>query len=250
MADMTQWPNATSPGKTQVIYSYLYQEYSDDDALQAFVASYNTMAQQYVDWFNQVQLPVYTGALVSGALLDWVAAGLYGITRPLLPVGHDTVLGPFNTAPFNTLPFNGRIDIPSNYVATPDDAFKRILTWLFYKGDGHQFDIMWLKRRVMRFLYGVSGADDGADGPGVDQTYRISVTFGPANQVNINIASGSTAITSSALFNGFAFNTIPFNGTEISFVPFPVLAAAGWLKSAIENGVLDLPFQYTFVVTF
>lgn len=250
MADTTAWPNATTPGRSAVIPSYLYQEYSDDDALQAFVAAYNTMAQQYVDWFNQVQLPVYTGALVSGALLDWVAAGLYGLARPLLPVGHDTVLGPFNTAQFNSIPFNARVNIPANYAATSDDAFKRILTWLFYKGDGHQFDIRWLKRRVMRFLYGVNGTDEGGTTEGVDQTYRVSVTFGPTGQVNINIAAGVSTITRSSMFNGFAFNTVPFNDAAIIFVPFPVLAAAAWLNSAVEAGVLNLPFQYTFVVTY
>jgi len=36
---------------TKVIPSYLYQEYSDDDDLQAFVMAYNGLAQQYVTWF-------------------------------------------------------------------------------------------------------------------------------------------------------------------------------------------------------
>ncbi len=52
----------------KTIPSFLYQQYADDENLQAFVASYNEMAQEYVDWYNQISLPVYT--LQSGGLLD------------------------------------------------------------------------------------------------------------------------------------------------------------------------------------
>ena len=34
------------------IKSYLYQEYAQDNDLQAFVDAYNAIAQGYQDWFN------------------------------------------------------------------------------------------------------------------------------------------------------------------------------------------------------
>ena len=77
--------------------SYLYQHYADDDDLQAFVASYNALAQQYLNWYNQIGLPYYPSALVQGTLLDWVAAGLYGMVRPLLPSGSIRWVGALGT---------------------------------------------------------------------------------------------------------------------------------------------------------
>ena len=43
--------------------------------------------------------------------------------------------------------------------AVTDDVFKRILTWHFYKGDGKNFSVRWLKRRIWRFLQGANGTD-------------------------------------------------------------------------------------------
>ena len=201
---------------TTTIPSYLYQEYADDDDLQAFVAAYNTMAQQYVDWFTQVGLPVYTGDAISGGLLDFVAAGLYGLPRPTLQSGRSTNTGPFNTYRFNTTTFNGHKQSGAqNFFLTNDDAYKRILTWHYYKGDGKVFNIRWLKRRIVRFLVGVNGTS-----PNVDATYQVSVTFSPPSQVNINIISGSS-----------------------SFPLAPVL------QQAIQSGALELPFQFNYVIT-
>lgn len=230
---------------TKVIKSYPYQEYSDDDDLQAFVQAYNEMAQQYIDWFNQIGLPVYTGPLIVDALLDWVAEGLYGFIRPVLPSGRNKDLGPFNTYVLNGLAFNTRKRIgPQNYAATTNDTFKRILTWHLFKGDGKQFNIRWLKRRVMRFLEGVNGINFN-----VDQTYQISVTFGVDNQVNIRLVSGFRTITGGALFNRNRLNTMPFNRIISVFTPLGTFAEAPILKAAIDAGVLELPFQFNYVVT-
>lgn len=229
---------------TQTIPSYLYQQYSDDDDLQAFVASYNQIAQQYVTWFAQIGLPVYTGALIAGALLDWVAAGLYGFIRPVLPSGHSQAVGPFNTEAFNTRPYNVRKLIGSaNYYATDDDTFKRIITWHYYKGDGKVFNIRWLKRRIMRFLSGQNGTS-----PSVDNTYQVSVTFGVGNQVNIRILRGLRTVTGGA-FNTVSFNALPFNAIRSTFRQFAPLVDAPILKAAIDSGACELPFQFTYVVT-
>ena len=45
----------------KVIRSYLYQQYADDEDLQAFVAWFNAEGQEYVGWFASISLPVYTG---------------------------------------------------------------------------------------------------------------------------------------------------------------------------------------------
>lgn len=199
---------------TRVIRSYLYQEYNDDEDLQAFVAAYNTMAQAYVDLLNALSLPDYTGAIIKGTLLDWVAAGLYGITRPSLPEGGAQYVGPFNTYVFNpikpTVPFNGfLVEGTTTFTPTSDDFFKRIITWHFYKGDGRYFSIPWLKRRIMRFLYGANGV-----AVPIDNTYPVDV----------QIADGVATITLSV------------------YAPF--------FAEAVRAGVLELPFQYSWIVTF
>jgi len=88
---------------TETIPAYLYQEYADDDDLQAFFAGFNSGAHRYVDWFANVGLAIYTGGAIFGPLLDWVAQGLYGMTRPTLSSGKNRDLGPINTYAFNTL---------------------------------------------------------------------------------------------------------------------------------------------------
>lgn len=204
----------TSLQKT--IPMYLYTQYADDSDLQGFVSAFNALAQEYVDWFNQTPLAIYTLDSISGPLLDWVAEGIYGETRPYLSAGTSELEGPYNTYEFNTLEFNQSIVASSgSYVATSDDVFKRILTWNFFKGDGNQFTVSWLKRRVLRFLVGANGVN-----PTIDQTYDISVRFEDPNLVFIDIVS-------------------PENYD-------PQVVAA--LAEGINSGVLQTPFQYQFTV--
>lgn len=238
-------PIGASPVALQnILKSYLYQEYSDDDDLQAFVDAFNQIAQAYLDWLNAVNLPIYTSETVFGALLDWVAEGLYGISRPTLPSGRAQLVGPFNTYEYNALAFNTRHFTGSqNYYLTDDDVFRRIITWHFFKGDGKVFNVRWLKRRIMRFLEGLNGVNYN-----VDETYQVSVIFGIGNQVNITILTGIRKLTGGALFNRFAFNTLPFNDIRTSFTPLAPLAFASVLKAAIDSGALELPFQFTYVV--
>lgn len=230
---------------TETIPSYLYQQYSDDDDLQAFVAAFNDLAQEYVDWFVSIGLPIYTGNAIVGPLLDWVAQGLYGMTRPTLSTGKNQDLGPYNTYTFGTQ-LLGRFKFigPQNITATSDDVFKRILTWHFYKGDGKVFNIRWLKRRIRRFLEGVNGADLN-----IDQTYQISVTFGTGNQVTIRIITGVRMVTTGAIFDKFRFGMRTFNEINTTFVSLgPVPPLAPLLKEGIASGALELPFQFAFSV--
>ncbi len=195
----------------QVIKSYLYVQYQDDDDLQAWVRSYNENQQEYVDLFNQVIAPLYTLDIIQGALLDWIAKGLYGMIRPTLASGQNNDIGPYNTVLYNELEFNGVVRAGSqNVAATTDDIFKRIMTWRLYRGDGKIFTPEWLKRRIKRFLYGENGTDVV-----ISETYDISVTY---------------------------------DGTDINIL-LPALTASTILKDAIDSGAVELPFQYTYNVT-
>lgn len=196
----------------KTIPAYLYQEYSDDEDLQAFIDAANTMLQQYVDWFNQIELPIYTSPTISGTLLDWVGAGLYGYPRPSLPGVAAINIGPINTyGPNSEVPINSQTSSPATATLVSDDIYKRLLTWHFYKGDGKQFTIRWMKNRIMRFLTGVNGT-----APLIDETYQIGLTFGSGNSVALTCPEYSTA---------------------------PALVAA------IASGAAETPFQYAFTLT-
>jgi len=239
------FPPSSPTVLTQVLPSYLYQEYSDDDDLQAFVSAYNGMAQGYIDWFANTPLPVYTNGQIYGPLLDWVAEGLYGIVRPSIPSGLVVTEGPINTYSADELTPNSiSVLNPANDPLANDDVFKRVITWNFYKGDGRVFNIRWLKRRIMRFLNGYNGTDVGTD-----ETYNVSVTFGTGNQVNINILAGARQITKAALPNTFVPNSLTPNEMDTTYTPtqYPQLALT--FKNALNAGVLSLPFQFTYVVS-
>lgn len=144
----------------KVIASYLYFEYSDDDDLQAFVASQNALAQGYLDWFNTTPLGLYTSPNITGSLLDWIGQGIYDIRRPVLSTANSIFLAGYNTAAYNTVPYDGNQLISSGTsVIANDDIYKRVLTWNLYRGDGQVFTIGWLKNRISRFINGANGAD-------------------------------------------------------------------------------------------
>lgn len=237
------WQSPTT--LTQTIPAYPYQEYSDDDNIQAFFAAFNTLAQEYVNWFATISLPVYTAPQISDALLDWVAEGLYGITRPTLPSGNTRNIGAPNTYAPNVLaPNQYEIIEPTQFYATNDDVFKRIITWHFYKGDGKVFDIRWLKRRIMRFLTGTNGT-----APDIDETYQVSVTFGTDNQVDIDLSSGFATVTGGSIPNKCAPNTIYPNQINSTFTPGSTFPLAPIFQAAVNAGVLELPPNYVWVVT-
>lgn len=229
---------------TKLLPSYAYAQYRDDSDVLAFVKAFNTQAQEYIDLLNSLSLPIYTGAIIAGSLLDWVGTGLYNIVRPTLPAqATTTIRGALNTLALNTTSLNAQQrTVLTSYYVVSDDIYKRIITWNFYKGDGNTFSIRWLKRRVMRFLTGADGVD-----PGVNSTYQISVTFGAGNQVNIGIRSTQTSFSKGTL-NSTPLNSKPLNGNTVSISPYPPLPNATIFASAVSAGVLQLPFQYTYVV--
>jgi hypothetical protein len=178
--------------------------------LQAFFTAYNNESQTRLNATNNLNLPIYTEQ--NAPLLDWTAYGIYGVIRPSL--GSPTKfspLGVYDTVPYNTLAYSQDVETsPSNYYLVNDDIFKRILTWNFYKGDGFQYNTQWLKRRVKRFLLGVNGIDFP-----IDNTYNISVAYSSGNTVTITV---------------------------------PNYAVTPIFESALQSGVLNLPFEYNYVI--
>jgi hypothetical protein len=185
------------------ILSYLYQQYADDDDLQAFVAAYNQMTQVYVTWFQTVSLPYYPG--LTGPLLNWVGLGLYGLPRTSLQASSTAALGMLNTEAFNTNPLNSFIPGTSTFFQLTDDVYQRILTWDFFKGDGKRFCMRWLKRRIMRFLVGVNGIDPQPQNPGfvvgAENTAAISAKV-LSNVLTVSISQSTMSALAPALTPG------------------------------------------------
>jgi hypothetical protein len=156
---MSDIGNPTLPLQ-QTIPSYAYQEYVDDLNIVAFFDSYNALSQEYLNYSNQTPLSVWSNPAISGPLLDWIGQGIYGIKRPVFSSLTSSVIAGIDAYPINTVDINGVIRTQSGTAVTAsDDYYKRVLTWWLYTGDGRQFSIPWLRKRVARFLYGVNGTD-------------------------------------------------------------------------------------------
>jgi hypothetical protein len=203
--------------------AYAYQQYADDDDVQGFVAAYNQAVQAYLTWFNTASLPYYPA--LSGALLDWVAAGLYGMERTTLESQATAALGPLNTLQLNAQVLNYFLPSSTTYYSTTDDFFQRILTWHFYKADGKRFTMQWFKRRIMRFLAGSNGTDPNPADPGfvigAEDTSAVSVT----------VASHVITVTLNQALLSAKLAITP--GTLTLF------------QLALQGGVLEIPLQYT-----
>lgn len=139
--------------------AYPYQQFSDDTDINALFSATNEIAQSVLTWMLDHPLALYMRPALSGGLLDYAAYCLYGIARHQVGYSQITnIAGAINTMPVNTLDIDdNQLPRTSMRFTLTDDIFKRILTWHLYKGDGVQFSIPWLKRRIMRFLSG----DDG-----------------------------------------------------------------------------------------
>lgn len=211
---------------TQTIPAYLYQQYNDDDDVRAFVDAFNEASQQQLDDFNALNLPYYPG--LTGDLLNWVAEGLYGLTRTALETPPTAALGPLNTQPLNTAALNSYVAPTQTYYSLTDDVFQRILTWDFFKGDGKRFCMRWLKRRIMRFLVGANGVDPEPWNPGF--------VIGPEDTSAISVQVASSVLT------------VTINQALISSQVQLVPNILTLFQLAFEGGQLELPAQYTSYV--
>lgn len=228
----------------EIIKSYLYTQYNDDDDLRAFVSAYNAMAQEIYSWMINANLPIFVGGYNVGDQLKWIARGIYGVKPPVLVSGKQSTYGPFDTVMFNQLPFNGRKVVnQSEQVVVSDDLFKRIMTWNFYKGDGYYFTIPWLKRRIIRFLTGIDGVDVVND-----QRWSVSVLFSGSG-ASISIIKGYRRLTNSSLYNSFGFNTRVFNQKTSGVIKSTEYEYAELFKQAFDSGLLHMPFYQPVSVT-
>ena len=148
------------PVTTSIFPMYPYRQYAEDSNIQAVFSAVNSAAQSYLNWFVNTPLGVYVSPNILGPLLDWVGNGIYGISRPsYLSVNSQNITG-ISTHPI------GVNAIDTAWIKTAgilqigsDDLYKRVLTWFLYRNDGMVPSLLWLRRRIARFLYGANGLD-------------------------------------------------------------------------------------------
>lgn len=231
-----QW---TDTPLADIIPSYIYKEFQDDPNVIAFSDGINSLAQGYLDWFNQTPMAVYTNANVSGPLLDWVGVNLYGIARPVISTSSTSSTGELatNVLGEHTL---GTLTVNKGGTAqvANDDIYKRTLTWLLYRGDGVQMSVEWLRRRIARFLYGVDGTD-------IDVGLIVNVS------IVLNEPSGFANRTYGA-YNTYPYDTNALDGffapPQHQFViTIPAGTSSNYFLSLFNSGYLPAPFQMTYI---
>lgn len=216
-----------------LIQSYVYQEYSDDADVQAFVGSFNGIAQGYVDWFNQTPLAVYTSGAISGPLLDWIGQGLYGISRPTISSLTTKAVGGMNSYPMNTRAMNSfKVYRSGTAQIADDDIYKRTLTWHTYKGDGIQMSLHWLRRRVARFIYGANGSD-------ID--IGLIANIGISQPTISPIGALSTRTMNAQAMNSRKARTAKAKHAFVITVPNSLIGQQ--FEKLLSQGYLAIPFQ-------
>lgn len=217
---------------------YPYLCYVDDDMVSAVMQGISDYGQDYIDSFYTLNLPIYNTK--SGSLLDWVGNNLYGIRRPVFPIGNILTIGEINNTAINELELNKLLTLyPDDFLIATDDIYKRVITWHHYKGDGDLFSIRHLKRRIMRFLTNTR----------VDQTYQISISWGLNNQCNITIYnSGRINLRPSGVINDGELNSFAINEQRTEQISLTQFELAEIFRKGVDLGILELPFQYTYVV--
>ncbi len=205
------WPTPLS----KIIPAYPYQQYQDDPNIVAFFSAYNTIAQSYLDWFNQTPFGVYTSPHVNGQLLDWIGQGIYGIVRPVFStLEKHYIVANIDGVPLDTIDIDGSSFFETGTAVTAsDDYYKRVITWLTYLGDGRMTNANVIRKRVARFLYGVNGTDITAS-----QAQNVSVAVVTSPSISYAITVPTTANPASTYFQD------AFNSGTLSF-PFQLSAS-------------------------
>ena len=227
---------STSP-LANVVPAYLYEQYSDDESLQAFIGALNSVSQGYLDWFNDTHLALYTSDYISGQLLDFTANNIFGIPRPTISTLSKTTKGAINSSAINTKAINRIVQIQSGTAQlSTDDIYKRVMTWVLYNGDGKQTSILWFKRRISRFLYGINGTDVSVDE--LNMVSIIPTMYETVSGINVNPV------------NAFAINSFHTEPAKQIFLTIIVPSTSIWqiLKSLLEQGILSMPYQVSFLV--
>jgi len=217
--------------------SYLYAQYQDDETLQAFIDSYNSMTQGYLDWFNNTPLAIYTFPTVTGSLLDWTGRNLYHVTRPAISTYSASYFGALITVPTITRATSTSVYTSSgSSTLVSDDVYKRVITWFQYKGDGMQSSLTWLRRRVARFLYGTNGADcDASDYllVNIDYSYTGPTVYHGATNTQPTNVYGTNVLT----------ETNSASTNPVTIINLPSTAIGNALYNLFSQGVFPVPFQ-------
>lgn len=166
-------------------------------------------------------------------MLDFVGVNLYGVYRPISgQLSSVSMSSAMNTYPMNTQSMDSNDVIPPSGSVSPviDDLYKRTLTWILYRGDGKNFSLQWLRRRIARFLYGANGSD--LSDIGLISTVHISIAN---SSVNIIVPYTPFAQDFIDIFsNGWL--PVPFN---LSFTAIQSMVAKGQ-STAYGTAVLTL----------
>ena len=137
----------------QSIPAYPYYQYTDDEDIKIIFDATNEFLQEHLSAFYNLNFPIYTN--FNGLWLDWVAKGIYGFIRPIYAIDSGTS-GAGSAMDMTTIDDTSiesyHLGTESNYGTLTDDGFKRLIMWHTFKGDGDNFGILWLKRRIKRFI--------------------------------------------------------------------------------------------------
>lgn len=219
--------------------AYPYLQYSDDDDISAFFTAYTQLAQSYLDWFNANPLSVYTNPSISGELLDWTGEGIYGMARPVISTQSTTTSGSLTTEPLTYLALTEYfVQTSGTSVVATDDLYKRSLTWNLFSGDGKQMSVIWLRRRIARFLYGANGQD-----------------FDVGYLSNISITQGYLALSGPLTTEPLTYEPLTAYVPSTTYargvldVTLPDVAASKSLIALLEQGILALPFQISLLIS-
>lgn len=234
-------PTPPAPALLNILPAYAYQQYAPNEDIQAFFSAENAAQQSYLDWFNDTPLSVYTSPNINGALLDWIANGIYGMARPVFSspvVVH--FRGAVNTVPVNTLAVNRLQRIASDSIVTvaTDDYYKRVLTWWFYVGDGRMFDIGLLRLKVARFIYGVNGTDVTLSQA---QTVHIqpAMVMPPPAPVLSSVSGGSLLTTSYAVAQTYVSPFGETTGGGIAMIDIASDYVVSAASPPLANGAVE-----------
>lgn len=214
--------------------AYPYDEYSDDENVGAFFNAYNQLAAGYLQWYQQTQMAIYTQSTVTGKLLDWVGNNLYGVTRPIIP-NQLSLVGPVNTTAVNAQAVNAAYVQQGLASYVSDDIYKRMLTWVLYKGDGQQMSLIWIRRRIARFLYGANGGD---------------ITVDKIANVGLALSSDEwTGAWDTAIFNTLQFNEMRTLPPRVVTATIPSgTGASSTFQQLVQAGMVPFPFQLSLEV--
>lgn len=178
--------------------AYLYGQYNNDPDIQATRDAYNQEAQYIFNWLQTNPIADYRGDPISGPLLDFVAQGLYNMTRRVQVASTlGGVKGSFGDAAFGTSEFAGGTyqEPDSQAISLSDDQFRRAITWNIFSGDGWTFSTNWLRRRIARFIFGVDGASD----INVDDQQLISIMWTSLRTATVYVTSPASSATLTGL---------------------------------------------------